>query len=307
MKKVKFLLLLLASVILSFNGLTQHVSAPREEELIPEQYTQQFRLDNKKYLAYTNPSEGDAGRVFNLWQAVVDGHLKSYKKDSLNAVYDSLNNITWLRKLEFIKQHPSSYASLYYFNQRFITSSKFRPDSLNIIYLSLDKEIRATPLGQSVAASISRKQSLQLNLEMPGISFRTTDGKIVTLSDFRGKKNVLVCFWASWCAPCVRNIPFLKQVEETYRGNGLQVISISIDKDSTKWLAALEKHNMPWLQTCDLPHYTNNNSLRTLYEIHFIPQYFLIDKEGILIYQNVLNDEKEGLAVLKEVLEKSIE
>jgi hypothetical protein len=96
----------------------------------------------------------------------------------------------------------------------------------------------------------------------------------------------------------------LKQIEEVYRSQGLQVISISIDKDSTKWFAALEKYNMPWLQTCDLPDYTNNNSLSTLYEIHFIPQYFLIDKEGMLIYQDVLNDDNDDHTVLKEALKK---
>jgi peroxiredoxin len=302
MNKMKVCLIFFTSIILALNGLTQNSSVVRE--LIPKEYEKQFKNDSRKYLEYTNPSGEVAGKAYNLWQNVVEGYLKSYNKDSLEAVYDSLSNVNWLRQVEFIKLNPSSYASLYYFNQRFIVSARFRPDSLHNIYLSLDKAIKATPLGRSVAASIMRKQSLQLNLEMPDFSFRTTDARTVSLSDFRGKNNVLICFWASWCNPCVRNIPFLKQIEEAYRGRGLQVISISIDKDSTKWHAALEKYNMPWLQTCDLPDYTNNNRLSTLYEIHFIPQYFLIDKGGILIYQDVLNGENDDHTVLKEALKK---
>lgn len=303
MNKIKFCLVLCASVMLTLNGLTQQI--PAEQKPIPEQYEKQFQQDSEQYLAYTSPSDDAAGDVFNLFLAVVNGQLRSYKKDSLKAVYDSLEHISWHRKLEFIQQHPSSYASLYYFNLFFITSHKFRADSLHSIYISLDKEIKATPLGQSVAASIQRKQSLQLNLEMPDFSFRTTNARTLNLSDFRGRTNVLICFWASWCRPCVRNIPALKQIEEAYRSKGLQVISISIDRDSTKWFAALEKHKMPWLQTRDLLAYTDS-SLATLYEVQFIPQYFLVDKRGILIYQNVLNDETNDLAVLKEVLKRAI-
>lgn len=302
MNKMKVCLIYFVSVMLTLNGLTQDL--PVDQELIPKQYEKQFKNESRKYLEYTNPSGEVAGKAYNFWQNVVKGYLKSYNKDSLEAVYDSLSNVNWLRQVEFIKQNPSSYASLYYFNQRFITSARFRPDSLHNIYLSLDKAIRATSLGKSVAASIKRKQSLQLNFEMPDFSFRTTDARTVNLSDFRGKKNVLICFWASWCNPCVRNIPFLKQIEEAYRGKDLQMISISIDTDSTKWFAALEKYNMPWLQTCDLPDYTSNNSLRTLYEIYFIPQYFLIDKEGKLVYQDVLNDDNDDHTVLKEALKK---
>ena len=289
--------------MLTFEGLTQNVAVA--QELIPKQYENQFEVDKKRYLEYTNPSAEAAGKAFNFWKAAEKGQWKNYNKDSLHAVYDSLNQLNWQRKVAFIKQNTASYASLYFFNQKFIVSSKFRPDSLNKLYLSLSKDVRITPLGKSVAASIKRKHELQLNHKMPDFSFRTSDEKMVSISEFRGKNNILLCFWASWCGPCIHNIPFLKQIEEAYRSKNLQVISISIDEDSIKWLAALEKYNMPWIQTCDLPVYTNKTSLSTLYEIHFIPQYFLINKEGELVYQNVLNDDNDDHIVLKEALKKA--
>lgn len=62
---------------------------------------------------------------------------------------------------------------------------------------------------------------------------------------------------------------------------------------------------MPWLQTCDLPGYVKID-VNTLYEVHFIPQYFLINKEGKLMYQNVLNDDADDYSILIEVLLRTI-
>lgn len=261
---------------------------------IPKKYEGKFKEDEKRYLEYTNPSAERAGTAFNLWDAASKGNLKNYNVDSLYSVYNLLRENEFLRKIEFIKQNPDSYASMYYFNQRLMISSDSKPDSLLSIYLLFNKELQGTPLGKSIYQSIGRKQSLLLDHKMPDFSFKTKNGQELKLSSFRNKKHVLLCFWASWCGPCIRNIPFLKNTEETFRDKGLQIISVSIDHDSTKWLGAVEKFAMPWLQTCDLPTYISNDRVATLYEIHFIPQYFLIDKEGKLIYQNILSKEDDN-------------
>lgn len=166
--------------------------------------------------------------------------------------------------------------------------------------------MQATPLGHYVAESIYQKQSLFLNNEMPVFSFRTDKGLAINLSSFRGQKHVLLCFWASWCGPCKRNIPFLKKIEEEYKGQGLQVISVSIDSDTSNWLGAVAKYGLGWLQTCDLPAYVAV-SLQTLYQIAYVPQYYLLNKEGKLIYQTHLSNEDDDYSILQEVLHKELE
>jgi thiol-disulfide isomerase/thioredoxin len=269
---------------------------------VPKKYKGQFKEDRKRYLEYTNPSADSAGIAFNLWHASSKDNWKNYNVDSLYSVYNSLRENEFLRKIEFIKHNPNSYASMYYFNQRLMVSPRFKPDSLLSIYLLLNKELQGTPLGKYIYQSIGRKQSLLLDHIMPDFPFKTNDGQELKLSSFRNKDHVLLCFWASWCGPCIRNIPFLKKVEETFRDKGLQLISVSIDDDSAKWLGAVEKFAMPWLQTCDLPNFISNDRVLTLYEIHFIPQYFLIDREGKLIYQDVLSKEDDDHSVLNKML-----
>lgn len=170
--------------------------------------------------------------------------------------------------------------------------------------MHLDKDVRKTPLGIRVAESIERKKALQINNEVPLFSFKTPNGQTVKLAAFRNQKYVLLCFWASWCGPCVQNIPFLKKIDSIYRDKGLQLISVSSDRNETDWLAALQKYDMPWLQTCNLPFYTTGPRLSDLFQIYYIPQYFLIDKAGKLIYQSFLNKDTDDYAMLQYMLKQ---
>lgn len=301
MRKIIFAFLFLNAIIIA--GVNAQASLDIQ---IPQQFLDQFKLDQARYLNATNPAAGLAGRAFNFWNAAKKNQLKGYDLDSLFSIYQNLRKKDLLRKCEFIKQNSTSYASLYYFNEQLLNRTSFTPDSLLSIYTNLSKELQQTPLGQYVRQSINRKSLLLLGKEMPTFSFKTTTGENVKLSSFRDHHYVLLCFWASWCGPCTRNIPFLKKIEETYKNKGLQIISVSVDTNTDKWQAALKKYEMPWLQTCDLPPYTNGE-LSTLYEIHYIPEYLLIDKQGKLIYQNILTNDHDDYHGLKEILQKLLD
>lgn len=285
--------------------ITNLFAQPSRNIAIPELYAQQFPVESKKYLQFTNPSTESAGSAFNLWMAVKKSYRKGLNADSLFTVYKDLRQIEYLKKLEFMRQNPGTYASLYYFHQQVLNSSLFTPDSLRSIFTNFSKELQHTPLGQNILQSINRKGQLLLNKEMPLFSFKTESGQEVSLSSFRDQRYVLICFWASWCGPCIRSIPLLKKLEEQYRTKGLQIISISTDNEAGQWQAALKKYSMQWLQTCDLPVYVNE-SLRTLYEIHYVPQYFLIDKKGKLVYQSILMNDDDSYTELQNTLHQAM-
>ncbi len=271
---------------------------------VPQAFKKQFVADNKKYLDSTNPYVDKAGRAFNYWEQSAGGHFQYLNRDSLYAVYLAFKKLEFQKKVAYFVAHPDSYVSLYYFNQYLLAIEQVAPDTLMNIYRQFTKRLRVTPLGKSVYAAIKRKEKLQLACMVPDFHFNTAEGKSVRLSSFRGQKNILLCFWASWCGPCVANIPLLKQVEEQYRDKGLQLISVSIDKDNAQWLAALQKYAMPWLQTCDLPAYMPQNRVRSLYEISAIPRYFLLNREGRLVYHNVLSRENDSYDTLKQRLQQ---
>ena len=135
---------------------------------------------------------------------------------------------------------------------------------------------------------LMKKKALVLNREIINFSFKSNTLNNYSLSQFSNNKYILLCFWASWCAPCKKNIPLLKDISKRYSEKGLQIISISIDDDKKKWLTALKNFEMPGIQTCDIKEFINEKeTIRNRYYIHAIPQYFLIDKKGIIIYHNL--------------------
>jgi thiol-disulfide isomerase/thioredoxin len=86
---------------------------------------------------------------------------------------------------------------------------------------------------------------------LDNITARGVNGEIVSLYDIKNKL-VLVQFWASWCSPCVREIPELKRVYADYRtksfknADGFEIYAFSLDYDSVRWTAAVNGFGLPW-------------------------------------------------------------
>lgn len=114
----------------------------------------------------------------------------------------------------------------------------------------------------------------------------TTDSSVVSLSDYVGKGYyVLADFWASWCGPCRREMPAIKEVYDRYRDKGLEVIGIAVwDKpeDSREAIAELE---LPWAQILDAQDIPTN-----LYGIDGIPHIILFAPDGTIAARGLRGD-----------------
>lgn len=96
------------------------------------------------------------------------------------------------------------------------------------------------------------------------------------LSEYAGKGNYVVLdFWASWCTPCIAEMPKLKTAQELYGDKGLQIVGVSLDGNERKWKEAIEKHSLNWT-------HLGNKEGQKLYHIRAIPRLILINSEGII-------------------------
>ena len=105
-------------------------------------------------------------------------------------------------------------------------------------------------------------------------------GKPVSLADYRGKL-VLLDFWATWCGPCITELPNLKEVYEKYHDSGFEIIGISLDSDEAALREFIKENRLTWRQVFDGKRW--ESPLVQQYGIRGIPAQFLIDQEGRVI------------------------
>ena len=120
----------------------------------------------------------------------------------------------------------------------------------------------------------------------------TPSGETLSLSDLVGKTDYLLLdFWASWCGPCRRFVPVLKEMYISQPEGHFQILSCSVDQDIRAWKVALDEEQMPWPQIReDADHVCSDK-----YGVQFIPHTVLIDREGKIIGINLEEPEIEEI------------
>lgn len=135
---------------------------------------------------------------------------------------------------------------------------------------------------------LSQSAKLEAGKIAPGFSFPTPDGKkTLGPENFKGKY-LLIDFWASWCGPCRKAIPHLKEAYAKYKAQGFEILSVSIDRKETDWKKALNEEKMPWSQTC-APN--SGKDIMSTYQFSGIPHLVLLDKDGKIIERGIVATE----------------
>lgn len=138
------------------------------------------------------------------------------------------------------------------------------------------------PLAEQMKQRMASAQKMQAMENKPLVlEGLALDGKKFSTADWKGKV-VLVDFWATWCGPCIAELPRVKKVYSQYHDKGLEILGVSCDNsvdDLKKFLA--ENKEMAWPQLFD-PSSPGWHPLAKQYGIEGIPTMFLIDKNGVL-------------------------
>ena len=162
------------------------------------------------------------------------------------------------------------------------------------LYMAVrDGLIKKYPNDPFVAHIDSRLKGLLLpGMDAPDIAMKDKDGVVRRLSDLRGKV-VLVDFWASWCGPCRRENPNVVNIYKQYHDQGLEIYSVSLDKQRDAWLKAIKDDGLLWPNhVSDLNGWTSSGG--KTYGIMSIPATVLIDREGKIIARNLRGIELEN-------------
>jgi len=166
---------------------------------------------------------------------------------------------------------------------------------------ALNQRIK-TDFPDTVAAKSIRKQEaakaiqtkLVIGAKFPDFAEKDVAGKPLSIASYKGKV-VLVDFWATWCPPCVRELPNVLKTYENHHQAGFEIIGISLDQTEEKLTDFVKQKNMAWQQFFDGKGW--GNKLAEKYGIMSIPMTFLLDGEGKIIGKDLRGEDLEDAVV----------
>jgi peroxiredoxin len=148
---------------------------------------------------------------------------------------------------------------------------------------------------------IIKERAVTINTEIgqaaPNFSAPDPNGKEIALNDIKGKVTI-IDFWASWCKPCRRENPNVVKLYEKYHDKGLEIISVSLDKEGQKdrWIKAIEDDNLTWHNISNLKFWSD--PIAKMYNVRSIPATFILDESGTIVAKKL-----RGAALEKKVEE----
>ncbi|HKJ41979.1 MAG TPA: TlpA disulfide reductase family protein [Sunxiuqinia sp.] len=146
----------------------------------------------------------------------------------------------------------------------------------------------------TITMAVAQQKTLDVGDQAPEIKLATPDGDTIALSALRGKL-VLIDFWATWCAPCVKEQPELGKLYRTYKnssftkGKGFEIYGVSLDNKKAQWENTIKKLNIDWIQVSDLKFWLS--PVAKLYGIQGLPFNVLVDRNGVIIAKNLHGQE----------------
>jgi len=128
------------------------------------------------------------------------------------------------------------------------------------------------------SVEFSNQVAIEGDIPAPDFTFPGLDGKMVSLSDYKGKV-VLVNIWATWCPPCVAEMPSMEKLYHKFKGENFEILAVSIDETGLKAVAPfMKKTRLTFPALID-----SQGAIKSVYRITAIPESFIVDKQGLLI------------------------
>ena len=133
-------------------------------------------------------------------------------------------------------------------------------------------------------ASATEPGETFVDISLPG-----PQGQTVWVGDYVGQnKLVLIDFWASWCGPCMAEMPYVVKTYDRFHDKGLEIVGVSLDKDKASWLAAIQQTGQKWPQMSDLKGWDCAGA--QVYGIQSIPANVLINEHGKIVARDLRGD-----------------
>lgn len=184
---------------------------------------------------------------------------------------------------KYVTSHPKAYISILIIQSMF---SSMTPDipKLTKLFNSLDAEVKNTKAGIKTKKTLDKFSATAIGNKAPEFSGPNPQGETVSLKGSLGKATI-IDFWASWCKPCREANPGVVALYNEYHAKGLNIISVSLDKDNTAWKEAIAKDQLNWNHISNLKYW--EEPIARQYNIYSVPATFLLDASGKIVAKDL--------------------
>ncbi len=202
------------------------------------------------------------------------------------------------KKVAYVNRYGSEYYSFWLFRRELAFNQLLDSDSLLATFNhAFPAKFKQSEEGLEVAKVLNGRNIKKGQLA-PNFSATDKTGKDIKLSDFKGKFT-LINFWASWCKPCLEEMPVITELRTRYPVEKLEIIFVTLDNNPALATKTIEKYKMTGV------HVKGSADLVATYGAQAIPVVYLIDPEGRVIYSR--DEERDyQLQLLPELLKKKI-
>ena len=189
--------------------------------------------------------------------------------------------------LDFISRSPNSYYAAYLLSFKI---SSLKLEEAKKYYEAFSPAVKASSYGKKMLKEVQNLQSGSPGSTATVFAKKDINGQDLSLADYKGKKYVLLDFWASWCVPCRKGNPHLLSLYSKYKDKGLEIIGVADDDSAQQaWRRAVEqdkigvwKHVLRGLKRTSIG-YDRSEDISEGFGIHSLPTKILIDKNGMII------------------------
>lgn len=202
------------------------------------------------------------------------------------------------KSLAFAKKNPSLLYSMWLFMNEIIGDPGYSKEQLNLIYNNYLKHKYKNTFEEKFILNKLNENRLAINTMAPfqKLDFQDLSGNTHSIKSFNGKP-LLISVWATWCVPCVAEMPKLKELYSKYKDN-LEILSFSTDTDEIKLRNFVSEKKMDWINVY------NRRDLCHIYGSDMgVPQVYLLDKNGVIIYSRTQMQDYD-LKGLEKLIEK---
>lgn len=238
---------------------------------------------NDAWQSYMDAYEKMSAPVVALSQQFRSDPTNKNLENQLDAAYQAFEAAFRTMALKAIEANLSNPAGV-----QILKSSGAMLEDADIEQLlsKADSSFLKDPFVSGLVDHVARGKRVAIGQPFVDVALFTPEGDTVTLSQYVGKgRYVLIDFWASWCGPCLRELPNVIKAYNKYHKKGFDIVGISLDESGDDWKAAIKQYGLEWPQMSDLAGW--KSVAAGLYAVNSIPHTVLVDPNGIIVLKNL--------------------